>query len=148
MYKIGLRPAYGWDTEVYLSRNSNRLFLKMGQDGKDSTDWQGHECFIISNQRSQAIRKIFLEKTWGEMIEENQHTELECMLLSQSNTVDDMVAVDERVIPRDEWSFVNVMLIERYANEAERLGMGVVHEPAWIVCGSRGGTAAFVVAPS
>ena len=44
------------------------------------------------------------------------------MLLSRSNTVDDIVSMDERVFPIDEWCFVNVMLIERYADKAASLG--------------------------
>jgi hypothetical protein len=73
---------------------------------------------------------IFLENTWTDMIEQNQH--LEFMLLSRSNTVDDMDAMDEGVFPMDEWCFVIVILIQRYSGEAERLRVGVVHELAWI----------------
>jgi hypothetical protein len=54
------------------------------------------------------------------------------MLLSRSNTVDDIVSVDEGVFSMDEWCFVNTMLIQRYADEAARLGARVVHELAWI----------------
>lgn len=100
--------------------------------GESSIDWPDHEAFIISNQESQPVGTIFLEKTWTDMIKQNQHRGLEFMLLSRSNTVDDMVSVDEGVLPMDEWCFVNVMLIQRYADEAARLGVGVVHELAWI----------------
>lgn len=100
--------------------------------GEGSLYWQDHEAFIIFDQRSQSIGTIFLEKTWTPRIEQNQHQGFEFMLLSRSNTVDDMVAVDEGMFPMNEWCFVNVMLIQRYADEAERLGVGVVHELAWI----------------
>ena len=53
------------------------------------------------------------------------------MLLSRSNMVGDIVSVDG-VFSMDEWCFVNIMLIQRYADEAARLGAGVVHKLAWI----------------
>lgn len=74
---------------------------------------------------------IFLEESCGDMIEQNQHRRFKFMLLSRSNTVDDIVALDE-TFPMKEWCFVNVMLIQRNANKGQRLGVGVAHELAWM----------------
>ncbi|KAL2833009.1 hypothetical protein BDW59DRAFT_157150 [Aspergillus cavernicola] len=99
--------------------------------GEGSIDWEYHEAFIISDQKSQPVGTIFLENSWDDVIEQNQHQRFEFMLLSRSNTVDDMVALDE-VFPMKDWCFVNVMLVQKNADKVERLGVGVVHELAWI----------------
>ncbi|KAL4778039.1 hypothetical protein BJX76DRAFT_344293 [Aspergillus varians] len=99
--------------------------------GEGSIDWEDHKAFIISDQKLQPVGTIFLESSWDDVIEQNQHRRFEFMLLSRSNTVVDMVALDE-VFPMKEWCFVNVMLVQRNSDKVERLGVGVVHELAWI----------------
>ena len=98
--------------------------------GEDDINWQDHEAFIISDLRSQPVGTIYLEKTWSDVIKKEK--QFEFMLLSRSNTVDNMVAVDETVFHMGEWCFINVMLIQRNADTAQRLGVGVVHEFSWI----------------
>lgn len=99
--------------------------------GEGDIDWKYHKAFIISDQNSQPVGTIFLENSWENMIKQNRHQRFEFMLLSRSSTVDDMVVLDD-MFPMKEWCFVNVMLIQRDADKAERLGVGVVHELAWI----------------
>ncbi|KUJ13988.1 uncharacterized protein LY89DRAFT_736991 [Mollisia scopiformis] len=98
--------------------------------GEDAIDWKNHDAFIISDLRSQPVGTIFLEKTWSDVIKKQK--EFEFMLLSRSNTVENMVAVDETIFPTGEWCFINVMLIQRNADTAQRLGVGVVHEISWV----------------
>lgn len=115
-----------WTSTAILQLLGDKLDL-----GDDSMDWKDHEAFIISSQRSQPVGTIFLEKSWDDIIKQNQHQGFEFMLLSRSSTVENMVSLDD-VFPMKEWCFVNVMLIQRSADNAERLGVGVVHELAWI----------------
>ncbi|KAL8808869.1 MAG: hypothetical protein Q9200_003933 [Gallowayella weberi] len=98
--------------------------------GEGDADWKDYKAFIISDLESQPVGTIFLEKTWSDVIEKQKNFEF--MILSRSNTVDDMVAMDETMFPTSAWCFVNVMLIQRNANTAQRLGVGVVHEFSWI----------------
>jgi hypothetical protein len=43
----------------------------------------------------------------------------------------DLVALNE-AFPLRAWCFVRVMMIQKNADKAERLGVGVVHELAWV----------------
>jgi hypothetical protein len=50
----------------------------------------------------------------------------EFMLLSRSSTVEDVIWLDESIYPMEEWCFVNVMLLDRHGDTAQKLGVGVV----------------------
>lgn len=135
----GLRPREELTTQnlrfCYLACWTNTatfyLFGDLLDIDEDHSNWRYHDSFIISDHTSQPVGSIFLEKSFHETIEQHQYSGFEFMLLSRSNQVKAIVNMEE-MYPMEEWCFVNVMMIQREGDKVERLGVGVVHELAWI----------------
>jgi hypothetical protein len=93
--------------------------------------WESHENVIIFDKAGNSAGSILLEKRWKtEMLESRQTFEF--MLLSRSNTLADTVFFDAAVFSEREWCYINVMLIHRIGDTARRVGIGVIHEDAWV----------------
>ena len=75
---------------------------------------------------------VFLGQGWKDNTKGNSRT-FEFMLLSRSSFLNKkLVYYDVNVFTSREWCFLNVMLIQRDEDQAQRVGIGVIHEDAWI----------------
>ena len=75
---------------------------------------------------------IFMAEGWKENIKSNSRT-FEFMLLSRSSALGDHLEYcNPALFPLREWCFLNVMLIQRDGDRAQRVGIGVIHEDAWV----------------
>ncbi|KFA81049.1 hypothetical protein S40288_00762 [Stachybotrys chartarum IBT 40288] len=93
-------------------------------------DWPKHKIFVISGAQDSSVGAIWMEDSWSDRLK-NQ-VEFEFMLLSRSEAVEFVPELDQSMFPAADWSYFNVMLIERRGGHVERLGIGVIHEKAWI----------------
>lgn len=96
-----------------------------------NTDWPEHMNFVISDAHGRPVGAIWMENTWSDKIK--HQAQFEFLLLSRSEVVRYVPELDESLFPKTHWSYINVMLIKRQGNTAERLGVGAVHENAWVV---------------
>jgi hypothetical protein len=94
-------------------------------------DWPEHKNFVISDAHGRSVGAIWMGNTWLDTIK--HQAQFEFMLLSRSEAVQYTPELDECMFPNTKWSFVNVMLVKRVENLIERLGIGVIHENAWVV---------------
>jgi len=86
--------------------------------------------YIISDSHNISVGAMWMENSWSDTI---KHQALyKFMLLSRAKAVDYIPKLDESIFPNTEWSYVNVMLIKRVGNVIERLGIGAIHENAWV----------------
>lgn len=97
---------------------------------EDNNDWPEHKNFAISDSKNRIVGAIWMESKWSNEIK--TRIQFEFMLLSRSQAVEFMPKLDESIFPLIDWSYVNVMLIERQGSVVERLGIGVLHENAWV----------------
>ena len=99
-------------------------------EGERAENWPLHQSFIICDSRSRHIGAVRMEKTWAAGFEQGKGYEF--MLLSRANKVENTTRLDEDTFPVDDWCFLNVMLIQRTGEGAQRLGLGWIHEIAWV----------------
>lgn len=98
--------------------------------GKGAENWPQHQNLIICDSESRHIGAIRMEKAWVARLEKENRYEF--MLLSRANIVENITALDEDAFPIHDWVFLNVMLIQRTGDGAQRLGIGWIHENAWV----------------
>jgi hypothetical protein len=98
-------------------------------EGEDS--WPFHYNLVISDEQSRPVGSIIVERKCADSILET-HQVFEFMLLFRSSTVDNIVQLDESIYPMEEWCFINVMLLDRHGDTAQKLGVGVAHENSWV----------------
>jgi hypothetical protein len=101
-------------------------------NGYGGTKWELHENLIISDDMGYFAGSIIMEQRWkaDTLVDKSM---FEFMLLSRSNTsTTNLTFFDQAVFPDREWCFINVMLVERDNDKAQRLGVGIIHEDAWI----------------
>ncbi|KAF8854543.1 HET-domain-containing protein, partial [Acephala macrosclerotiorum] len=99
-------------------------------EGKEASNWPHHQIFIIYDSESRDIGAIRMERTWAARLEEEKRFQF--MLLSRANTVENMTHLDEDTFPIHDWCFLNILFIQRTGESAQRLGIGWVHEKAWV----------------
>ncbi len=99
-------------------------------EGKGASNWPHHQSFIICDTNSRDIGAIRMEKTWAARLEEEKRFQF--MLLSRANIVENVTHLDEDIFPIYDWCFLNILLIQRTRESAQRLGIGWVHENAWV----------------
>lgn len=99
-------------------------------DMHSSSNWTDHENFIISDPQSRPVGSIWLHNAWSSTLE--SQSQFEFMLLSRSNEVEEVVQLAEGDLSLEPWCFLNVMLVKRKYDTVERLGIGVIHEDAWV----------------
>ena len=125
-----------WEIPRFLaSWTSNASFKLTGETvdlgGYGGTAWEDHESLVISDDMGNFAGSIIMEQRWkAESLTDSNMFEF--MLLSRSSVMAELTLFDEGVFPRREWCFINVMLIERDNDQARRLGVGVIHEDAWV----------------
>lgn len=102
----------------------------VGMDDNNISNWREFDNLVISDSKSQPVGSILMEKTWLDKVKHQSHFEF--LLLSRSSRVENTVQLDETVFPVNSWCLVNVMLVERQENTVGRLGIGVIHENAWV----------------
>jgi len=100
-------------------------------EGYGGTDFESRENVIIFDNAGNAAGSILLENCWKAEMLESRRT-FEFMLLSRSNTLSSLMFFDAAVFSGREWCYINVMLIQRIGETASRLGVGVIHEDAWV----------------
>ena len=75
---------------------------------------------------------LFMGQGWKNYTKGNSRT-FEFMLLSRSSDPNPYLQFcDSDIFTTREWGLLNVMLIQRDGDRAERVGIGVIHEDAWI----------------
>ena len=89
------------------------------------------KLLIISDDFGHSVGSIIMGEEWKN--EKLRHPQLfEFMLLSRMRRKSEIVFFDEAIFSNKLWGHVVVMLIERDKDVARRLGVGVIHEDAWI----------------
>ena len=105
---------------------------KLDVDEEVGTNWKFREHLPILDNVGHWVGSIFMGQGWKDNIIDNSRT-FEFMLLSRSNTLDqDLEYYDVDIFSFREWCFLNVMLIQRDGDRAQRVGIGVIHEDAWV----------------
>lgn len=99
--------------------------------GLGGTALYSYENVIIFDKAGNSAGSILLEKRWKTEMLKSRST-FEFMLLSRSNTLTVLTFFDSAVFPDREWCYINVMLIQRIGDIASRVGIGVIHEDAWV----------------
>lgn len=93
---------------------------------------KSRERLPVLDNRGYWAGSVFLGLGWKDNTKGNRGT-FEFMLLSRSNELP--VAVqhyDVDVFFYSEWHLLNVMLIQRDGDRAQRLDIGLIHEDAWV----------------
>lgn len=113
-----------------LTRNEVPLY------GYGGNNWPDGVNLAIQNEKSRWVGAIMMNESW---ITENlsNSPEFEFMLLSRSEAhaasdTPQLKFFDEDVFEKRPWCLINVMMIQREKRGAERLGVGFIHEDAWI----------------
>ena len=105
---------------------------KLGVDEGLGTNWKFREHLAILDNVGQWAGSIFMGQGWKDNIKGNSRT-FEFMLLSRSSTLDESFEYyDADIFSFRWWCFLNVMLIQRNEDRAQRIGIGVIHEDAWV----------------
>ncbi len=105
---------------------------KLDVDEEMGTTWELREHLPVLDNVGHWAGSVFMGQGWKDNTKGNSHA-FEFMLLSRSSTLDEyMEYYDVDVFTSREWCFLNVMLIQRNEDRAQRVGIGVIHEDAWI----------------
>ena len=105
---------------------------KRDVDEELGTTWKFREHLPILDNVGHWAGSMFMGQGWKNHIKGNGHT-FEFMLLSRSSTLVDLLEYFDRdVFTAREWGLLNVMLIQRDGDRAQRVGIGVIHEDAWV----------------
>lgn len=93
-----------------------------------------HAVMIVSDNTGSAVGSIVMGPRWKRGIVEQPRT-FEFILLSRSRDKTFVTEFDTNTFQERDWAYLNVMLIDRKDGIATRVGVGVVHEDAWINAG-------------
>ena len=105
---------------------------KLDVDEEMGTNWDLREHLPVLDNMGHWAGSVFMGHGWEDNTEGNSRT-FEFMLLSRSNTLDEYLEYyDVDFFNFREWCFLNVMLIQRDEDRARRVGIGVIHEDAWV----------------
>ena len=105
---------------------------KVDVDEDRGTNWDSREHLPVLDKVGNWAGSLFMGHGWKDNTEGNSRT-FEFMLLSRSNSLDQSLEYyDVDSFKYREWCFLNVMLIQRDEDRARRVGIGVIHEDAWI----------------
>jgi hypothetical protein len=105
--------------------------------------YPGGVNLAIKDSNGNVAGCILMPREYAEEWKRNPE-KCEFILLTRSLRRDDdrmshIKYFDHKVYPERDWCELNVMLIERLAdNTAMRLGVGVIHEDAWVNASPRG----------
>lgn len=99
-----------------------------------------HENIFISNDAGERVGSIIRIKVCWDDEPSSMGPGFEFMLLSRSrdprtaynNAGLGTYFFDTTVLPEREWCYLNVMLIQRTGEMASRVGIGIIHEDAWV----------------
>ena len=105
---------------------------EVDDDENMRTIWEFIDYLPVLDNVGHWAGSVFLRQGLKDNTKGNSR-KFEFMLLSRSVAIDeDLEYYDEAVFTSREWCFLNVMLIQRDEDRAQRLGIGVIHEDAWI----------------
>ena len=98
--------------------------------------WQNGLNLAILNFRKNWVGSIMMDREWG--LDHLPRPRCEFILMSRSKDINPSKnglqarCYDEDTFVKRPWCLLNVMLIERENDIATRLGVGFIHETAWI----------------
>jgi hypothetical protein len=92
---------------------------------------KSRECLTISDDVGRFVGSIMMGRSWKINALSKGHV-FDFMLLSRSRNLTKYTMFDQSVFPIRDWCCLNVMLIQRHADKAQRLGIGMIHEDAWV----------------
>ena len=98
--------------------------------------WPNGDNLEISDSDGSWVGSIMMDRRWvTDHVLQTQSFEF--MLMSRTEGIElrsypQVEYFDTNVFTKRPWCLLNVMLIERKGNVARRLGIGVVHEDAWL----------------
>lgn len=126
-----------WQMPLLAGWTSTAFFEISGEafdKGFGGPEYANRENLIISTQSNKSAGSIYMNSSWIERAQASDNRLFEFMLLSRmSDLYDSHSFYDKDVFEERDWCILNVMLIERtQTNRACRLGVGVIHEDAWI----------------
>lgn len=105
---------------------------KVDVEKKLGTTWELREHLPVLDNVGHWAGSVFMSQGWKEDIKGNSRT-FEFMLLSRSSTLNEHLKYfDEDIFTSRRWGLLNVMLIQRDGYQAQRVGVGVIHEDAWV----------------
>ena len=105
---------------------------KLDVDEEMGATWELREHLPVLDNVGHWAGSVFMGQGWKDNTKGNSRT-FEFMLLSRSSTlIKHLKYFDVNVFTSREWCFLNVMLIQRDEDRAQRVGIGVIHEDAWI----------------
>ena len=94
--------------------------------------WASKEHIPVLDNMGHFAGRVFLAQGWKDSTKGNSRT-FEFMLLSRSNQlIPNLVYFDKDFFTPRQWCFLNVMLIQRDGDRAQRVAIGVIHEDAWV----------------
>ncbi|KAL9609351.1 MAG: hypothetical protein Q9167_005876 [Letrouitia subvulpina] len=98
--------------------------------------WENGVHLAISNSSEKWVGSIMMDQEW--VTDYLPKPRFEFILLSRSKGIHDLLPppqpkyYDEETFIKRPWCMLNVMLIEREDDVARRLGLGFIHEVAWL----------------
>ena len=105
---------------------------KLEVDEELGTTWRLREHLPVLDNVGHWAGSIFMGQGWKDNIKGNSRT-FEFMLLSRSSALSEYLEYcDLGIFTSRDWCFLNVMLIQRDGDRAQRVGIGVIHEDAWV----------------
>ena len=108
---------------------------KVAPLGNHSMLWRNGAHLAISNSNEEWVGSIMMDQRW--VTDHLPKLRFEFILLSRSKGIREMsqsppeVYDEEKFIKRP-WCILNVMLIERQDDVARRMGVGFIHDIAWL----------------
>ena len=100
-------------------------------EGHHGTTWESYQNPKILDEARYVVGSVVLEREFSvEMLEKGE--KFDFVLISRTNTVHDLEFFDERLLHQREWCYAIVLLISRVGEKFERLGVGIIHEDAWV----------------
>ena len=98
----------------------------------DGFIWTVRKCLPVLDAVGHQAGCVSTGQGWEDNIKGNSHT-FEFMLLSRSDTlIEGWGCFDMDVFTSRKWCLLNVMLIKRDGDRAQRVSIGVIHEDAWV----------------
>ncbi|KAI9743485.1 MAG: hypothetical protein M1818_002798 [Claussenomyces sp. TS43310] len=128
--EINTRDFDSASIACWTSIASFRFSSNTVDEDEGERNWPHHQSFIICDSESRDIGAIRMEKAWAARLEKENRFDF--MLLSRANIVENMTHLDEDIFPIHDWCFLNILLIQWTGRDAQRLGIGWVHENAWV----------------
>lgn len=119
-----------WTLIARFQLNASRIIL----DDRNGM-WPESINLTISNDRKNWVGSIIMDERWvREHLLKPQHFDFILMSRSERNLNrgEEAKIFDENVLTKRLWCVLNVMMIQWKGKHAERLGVGVIHEDAWV----------------